>query len=139
MALTKEQIAAANKRGAEQQRRGPMAQAASFNAATGRIEILLTSGLALSFAPGQVQGLDHARATDLSNIEISPSGFGIRFPGVDVDLYLPALLDGFLGTRSWIAAQNGKAGGRVSSAAKAGASRANGKLGGRPKKLKEAA
>jgi hypothetical protein len=55
---------------------------------------------------------------------------------LDADIYLRALLEGFLGSRRWMAAQMGKAGGRVSTKAKAAASRRNGKLGGRPRKLK---
>jgi len=76
---------------------------------------------------------------ELSKIEISPSGLGIHFPLLDADIYLPALLEGFLGSRRWMAAQMGKAGGKASTKAKAAASRRNGKLGGRPRKLKELA
>lgn len=57
----------------------------------------------------------------------------------DADLYLPARLEGLLGSKRWMAAQMGKAGGKVSTKAKAAASRRNGKLGGRPSKIKEAA
>jgi hypothetical protein len=53
---------------------------------------------------------------------------------IDADLYLPALLEGFLGSRRWMAARMGKVGGAVSSEAKAAPARANGRLGGRPKK-----
>jgi hypothetical protein len=58
----------------------------------------------------------------------------LHFPALDADLYLPGLLQGFLGSRRWMAAQLGKAGSRATSAAKTAAARANGKLGGRPKK-----
>jgi hypothetical protein len=72
----------------------------------------------------------------LDEIEISPSGFGIHFPKLDADLYLPAILHGFLGSRKWMASRLGQAGGKSRSAAKQKASRANGKLGGRPRKLR---
>ena len=39
-----------------------------------------------------------------------------------------------MGSRQWMASRMGKAGGSASTPAKAQASRANGKLGGRPKK-----
>lgn len=42
----------------------------------------------------------------------------------------------YMGTARWMAAANGRAGGKVSTDAKAAAARANGKLGGRPKKSK---
>ena len=69
--------------------------------------------------------------------EISPSGLGIHFPRLDADLYIPALLEGFLGSKRWMASQMGKVGGKVSSDAKTAAARKNGKLGGRPKKIKD--
>jgi hypothetical protein len=81
--------------------------------------------------------LEHAKIDDLGEIEISPSGLGIHFPKLDADLYLPALLEGFLGSRRWMATEMGKRGGRVTSDAKATAARENGKLGGRPRKPKE--
>jgi hypothetical protein len=81
-----------------------------------------------------VEGLQDARARDLRDIEISPSGFGLHFPRLDADIYLPGLFAGTLGSRRWMAAQLGKRGGGVRSAAKAAAARSNGKLGGRPRK-----
>ena len=94
----------------------------------------LSSGLSIAFKPQQAQGLEHATPEQLRTIDISPSGLGLHFPALDADLYLPGLLQGFLGARRWMAAQLGKAGGRAKSAAKTAAARANGKLGGRPKK-----
>jgi hypothetical protein len=47
--------------------------------------------------------LEKATPAQLEPIEISPSGFGIHFPKLDADLYLPALLEGFLGSRKWMA------------------------------------
>ena len=81
-----------------------------------------------------MQGLEHAKPKQLAKIEISPSGLGLHFPDLDADIYLPGLLEGFLGSRRWMAAQLGKAGGSVTSRAKAAAVRENGKLGGRPRK-----
>jgi len=62
----------------------------------------------------------------------------IAFWNASTTHILPALLEGFLGSKRWIAAQIGKIGGSVSSKAKTEAARRNGKLGGRPK-IKEAA
>jgi hypothetical protein len=61
----------------------------------------------------------------------------VYFPRLDVDLHIPSMLEGFLGSRRWMAAQIGKLGGKASSEAKAAAARKNGKLGGRPKKPKD--
>jgi len=72
----------------------------------------------------------------LQAIEVTPSGLGIHFPKLDADLYLPALLKGVLGSRKWMATQLGARGGKSTSLAKRRASRSNGRLGGRPKKIK---
>ena len=52
----------------------------------------------------------------------------------DADLYLPAILEGFLGSKKWMASRLGQAGGKSRSLAKKSASRANGRLGGRPRR-----
>jgi hypothetical protein len=59
---------------------------------------------------------------------------GQYIPALDADLYVPELLDGLFGSRRWIAAQNGRTGGKAQSEAKAQAARSNGARGGRPKK-----
>jgi hypothetical protein len=86
------------------------------------------------FSPKQAQGLEVAQADDLADAQISPSGLGLHFPKLDADLYLPALLEGFLGSRRWRAAQNGRAGGKATSEAKSVAARANGLRSGQLKK-----
>jgi len=96
--------------------------------------VRLSSGLDIAFATRDAQGLESAKPDQLDAIEISPSGLGLHFPKLDADLYLPALLEGFLGSRSWMAARLGARGGRAKSAAKISAARANGRLGGRPRK-----
>jgi hypothetical protein len=61
---------------------------------------------------------------------------GLHFPQLDADLYLPALLQGFLGSRQWMAQAMGKVGGKAVNPQKADAARANGRLGGRPRKIR---
>ncbi|MAG99068.1 MAG: DUF2442 domain-containing protein [Rhodospirillales bacterium] len=112
----------------------PCAVSARYDRRLGRVVVRLSTGLDVAFAPGQAQGLEKARPGDLAVIEISPSGLGLHFPKLDADLYLPALLEGLLGSRQWMAARLGQRGGKARSASKAAASRANGKLGGRPRK-----
>lgn len=97
----------------------------------------LSSGIGVAFRPHDAQGLERAKPDDLGEIEISPSGLGIHFPRIDADLYLPALLDGFLGWRRRMTAELGKRGGSAISEAKAAAARESGKLGGRPRNPKE--
>jgi hypothetical protein len=134
MDFPKKEIEAANKRAAARLAKTPIATAAHYDRRLGRLFIDLSSGLSIAFNPHDAQGLESARPDQLKKIEISPSGMGLHFPAMDADIYLPALLEGFLGSRRWMAAQLGKAGGSASSHAKTNAVRANGKLGGRPKK-----
>ena len=54
--------------------------------------------LSWRFPPHLAGGLDQAKPDDLVDIEISPSGLGLHFPKLDADLYLPALLEGALGS-----------------------------------------
>ena len=136
MAITNEDFAAANRRAVDKQVGFPAAVSVHYDRRIARVVISLASGLELAFSPKQAQGLEHASPADLSQVEITPSGLGIHFPGLDADLYIPALLDGFLGSKRWVAAEIGKIGGKVTTAAKAAAARQNGKLGGRPKKPK---
>jgi len=124
----------ANRSGRELQGKVPRAVAAHYDRATGRVVICLSSKLDVSFLPRDAQGLEHAKPTQLDQIEISRSGFGIHFPKLDADLYLPALLEGYLGSKQWMASRLGQLGGKSRSASKKAASRANGRLGGRPKK-----
>jgi hypothetical protein len=124
----------ANQRAKRLEATTPRAIAAHYDRKAGRIVLGLSSKLVVAFSPGDVEGLEGARPSQLNEIEISPSGFGIHFPAVDADLYVPSLLEGFLGSKTWMASRLGQSGGRSASKAKKAASRANGKLGGRPRK-----
>ena len=133
------EVEAANKRAAARLSKTPTATAARYDPCIDRLVIDLSSGLSISFRLQDTQGFEQAKPEQLTEIEISPSGLGLHFPAIDADVYLPSLLEGFLGSRHWMAAQLGKVGGRATSAAKTSAVRANGKLGGRPKKSNIAA
>ena len=128
-------LTSATRRGAERRASGPVAVAARYDRRRDRVVVSLNSGLELAFPPHIAQGLEKAGPADLSEIELSPSGFGIHFPKLDAHLYLPALLQGVFGSKAWMAAQLGAAGGRARSLAKTAAARANGKRGGRPRKV----
>jgi len=77
----------------------PRAVSAHYDRKTKRIVIELSSKLIVSFSPSDVEGIENATPSQLGDIDISPSGYGIHFPAVDADLYVPALLDGFLGSK----------------------------------------
>lgn len=128
------EVKRANARARAMQASSPRVVAARYDQRLGRVVLALSSKVEVMFAPEDAQGLERARAGDLETIEISPSGLGIHFPKLDADLYVPALLEGFLGSRAWMAARLGEKGGRSRSAAKRKAAKTNGKLGGRPRK-----
>lgn len=113
----------------------PHAISARYDRRLNRVIVQLDSNLDIAFSPQDAEGLEQAKPSQLERIQISPSGFGIHFPKLDADLYLPALLEGFLGSRRWMAQRLGMAGGKSTSTAKKHAARNNGKLGGRPKKI----
>jgi Protein of unknown function (DUF2442) len=129
-----DEFTVATRRAAERREKEPVAVAARYDRRRGRIVVGLDTGIELAFPPHIAQGLEAAKPADLTDIEISPSGFGIHFPKLDAHLYLPSLMQGIFGSKAWMAAQLGASGGRARSTAKVEAARINGKRGGRPRK-----
>jgi Protein of unknown function (DUF2442) len=113
---------------------GPRAASAHYDATRNRIVVQLTTGVEIGFAPEQAQGLENASIEELKVVEVEEFGLGVHFPRLDADLYVPALVEGLLGSKSWMAARLGAVGGRKRSAEKTAASRRNGRRGGRPGK-----
>jgi hypothetical protein len=134
MAITDDEARAAEARMAALRQRVPTAVAAHYDRGRGRVVIQLSTGLEIMFPPRDAQGLEKAKPSELDPIEISPSGLGLHFPKLDADLYLPALLEGVLGSKSWMAARLGGQGGKARSEAKIAAARSNGRKGGRPRR-----
>lgn len=134
MEISDEVFEAANQRGKAKKAAYPCVVAVRYDRRICKVVISLASGLDLAFSPHDAQGLETARPIDLTDIQISASGLGIHFPKLDADIYIPALMEGFLGSKSWIASENGRRGGKSASGTKSAAARQNGRLGGRPRK-----
>jgi hypothetical protein len=100
--VTLNEFTLANRRAKSLQLAIPRATAARFDRKNCRVVITLSSGLDVSFLPSDIQGLEEARPSQLEKMEISPSGFGIYFPELDADLYLPSLFQGSFGSRKWM-------------------------------------
>jgi len=132
MAVNQREFAQAQKRGRARRRTG-YAVAVHYDPRRPRIVVGLNNGLELAFPPSLAEGLAGASPAELADVEISPAGLGLHWPKLGADLYIPALLQGIFGSRRWMAAQLGAAGGRAQSEAKAASSRANGRKGGRPR------
>ncbi len=133
MAITDETFTQALKR-AQAKRQDGYAVAARYDRRTSRIVVKLNTDVHISFPARVAEGLADASPDELATIEITPSGLGLHWPRLDADLYVPGLLAGQFGSKRWMAAQLGAAGGRARSQAKAKSSRENGRKGGRPRK-----
>jgi hypothetical protein len=134
MASFEEQYKAAVARSEERLRTEPHIEKAHHDPKLGRIIVSLSNHAWFAFRPKDAQGLEDATTAQLKKIEISPSGFGLHFPLLDAQFDITALMQGHFGSRKWMAARLGAAGGASRSKSKVAAARANGKLGGRPRK-----
>jgi hypothetical protein len=111
----------------------PRAVKAWYAADTERIFIELNTEIVMGFPYQKLQGLAHATSKQLAEVEVTPTGYGLHWESLDVDLGVPQLVAGLFGTKAWMA-ELGRQGGKSTSVAKSQASRANGKRGGRPRK-----
>lgn len=113
----------------------PRARRASYDRHSGLVTIELTSGAFFGFPARASRWLRDASHEELADVEVSPGGDGLRWDRIDVDLSVPGLIQNSFGSKTWMR-ELGRAGGRSRSAAKVRAARANGRLGGRPRKKK---
>jgi len=96
------------------------------------VTLQLDDGVRISIPRRLLEGWQDASPAQLAKVEILGRGTGIHWPLLDVDHYVPGLLNYVFGTSRWMA-ELGRRGGSATSVSKAAASRANGKKGGRPK------
>lgn len=115
-------------------RQGGHAVSARYDRRTSRVIVNLNTGVQVAFPASLVEGLTDASPEELSEIEVTPAGLGLHWPRLDADVYVPGLLQGVFGSKQWMAAQLGAAGGKARTPAKAAASRENGRKGGRPRR-----
>jgi len=113
----------------------PRAAAAHYDAASGRVILDLTNGCAFAFPARALQGLAEATDADLGEVEVLGGGYGLHWETLDADFTVPGLLMGLFGTRAWMAREQARRAGAATSPAKAAAARANGKKGGRPRRV----
>lgn len=133
MEISEKEFQAAIQRG-EELRQNSYAVSAEYDARQNRLVVGLSSGVIIMVPVHLMQELADADPAALGDIEIAPSGLALHWPSLDADVYVPSLMQGVFGTKRWMAAQLGAAGGRVSTPAKAAAARENGAKGGRPRK-----
>jgi Protein of unknown function (DUF2442) len=92
----------------------PRAESARYDRRAHRVVVKLRSGASFVFPPELAQGLAGASPEELADVQVTPSGAGLRWPNLEVDFSLPQLLAGVFGTRSWMDALKRRAIGRLS-------------------------
>ena len=97
------------------------------------IDLTFAGGGSMAIPRKAVPGLERATPATIESVVVSPAGDGLSWPALDVDIYVPGLVERVFGTRLFAAA-TGRRGGRRRSKAKAAASKTNGAKGGRPRK-----
>lgn len=117
------------------------AQSAHYDLQSKRLRIELPGEVAVMIPTDFIQGLQNASTKEIESVELLAGGYALHWPALDVDILVSELVAGVFGTKSWMAkisgdflAEAGRKGGSASTRAKRTASRANGKLGGRPRK-----
>jgi Protein of unknown function (DUF2442) len=75
----------------------PRARHAHYDFESARVVVYLTtgSGKSFSFLPSEIKELAQASSEELGRIEVSPSGDGLYWPALDVDLGVEYLLNNF--------------------------------------------
>lgn len=109
----------------------PRASAVRYDATTRRIVISFATGAEMIVPVHLLEGLAGATDEQITEVEILGDGYGLHWETLDVDLTVPGLVMGVFGTAKWMA----KVAGQTKSEKKAAAARANGALGGRPRKV----
>ena len=132
VAATSAQIDAARARAREFEATDRRAIRVEYEKRADLVTLHLNDGVRVSIPRVLLQGLENARPPEAAKIEILGGGTGIHWPLLDVDHYVPGLLNHIFGTSRWMA-ELGRRGGSSTSKRKASAARANGKKGGRPK------
>ncbi len=111
----------------------PVARTVEHDAKLNVLIIRLSNDRRLVLPLEDIQELGQATPEQLRKYELLGRGTGISFPDLDVDLYIPALIEGVYGNRRWMALLGSK-GSRAKSSVKRLASQKNGAKGGRPRK-----
>ena len=97
------------------------------------IELMFAGGGTMMIPRQLIPELEGVSSAILASVTLSPAGDALAWRTVDIDLYVPGLVERAFGSRI-LAASSGRRGGQRTSKAKLAASRANGKKGGRPPK-----
>jgi hypothetical protein len=126
----------------------PRAQNVHYDEQSERVVVELKNGIIFTVPVKFVQGLAGADPKLLRQVEMDGRGYGLNWEELGVTVSVPALLNGVFGSPQWIrqlradgdlpavsaASENGRKGGGTRTPEKPAASRASGKIGGRPRR-----
>ena len=132
-AQDRERYAQARARGKTRAEDASAVVSARYESDTDAIDLTFGGGGSMSIPRKLIPGLQKASEAKIESIVVSPAGDALSWPSLDVDVYVPGLVERAFGTRLF-AASTGRRGGRRRSKAKASAAKANGAKGGRPRK-----
>lgn len=107
------------------------AVAVRYDPESATIVVDLNNGCFFGVPYQKLEGLETATQEQIEEVEISPSGYGLHWESLDVDLAVSEMVRGLFGTKAWMS-QIAHHGGKSTSIAKQKAARENGKKGGRP-------
>lgn len=129
----RERYAQARARGKARAEDASAVVSARYDSDADVIDLRFGGGGSMSIPRKLVPGLEKASEAKIESIVVSLAGDALSWPSLDVDVYVPGLVERAFGTRLF-AASTGRRGGRRRSKAKAAAAKANGAKGGRPPK-----
>lgn len=129
------QARAARRLGAEAARVEPRAVDARYDPRTQRVLVELASGCLFAFPVSEGAGLQGASDEHLAGVEVWQDGEGLHWESLDADISVPGIIQRLLKLREWAPRLMGQ----TTSDAKAHAARVNGRRGGRPAKMPDAA
>ena len=129
----RERYANARRRGQARAQDSSAVVNASYDVDRDGFELTFCGGGSMTIPRKMIPGLARVPTAALATVRVSPAGDALWWPSLDVDVYVPGLVERAFGTRLFAAA-TGRRGGRRRSKAKIEAARANGAKGGRPRK-----
>src|SRR5262249_21948338 len=129
----RERYARAREVGERERQQRSAATAARYLGRNDAIELEFAGGGRITIPRRSISELAAAPSSALNSVTVSPAGDALACRALDVDIYIPGLIERIFGTRL-LAAASGRRGGQRRSRAKAVAARANGAKGGRPRK-----
>ena len=108
----------------------PRAVAASYDGDARRVVVELRNGLAFAFPAARFPSLASLSPGAIDSVQVTASGHALHWEEADLHLPVAYLIAEVFGT--FTAAETGRVGGSIRSAAKAEAARKNARQGGRP-------